>query len=281
MHHTTEIPPIPEEYNTREKCLQYLCDIKWGKGYSCRDCGHKVSIKGKTWYYRRCQACGWDESCTSHTMFHKLKFPIDLAFALVYQLSSSRKGMSCNHISKHYQMNLVTAWLFRAKVQLAMSETRPKSFKHYMNHCVKDNHAGARKSMTLRLECKSKGKRQAKISEIRTNISVGPDRKWGKERWSAMRGKNYKIRKSKKCMEIDLKFLNSDRRPETQMYILNMRNWISGVHHFVSMAYLERYIGEFQFRYLWRDYAPGECAAELLCRMVNFRWKTYRRAKAN
>lgn len=281
MSGKNEVHFTPAAYDSREKCLEYLCELKWGKGFQCRTCGHRQSIKGKAWYYRKCQSCKKEESFTAHTLFHKIKFPLTTAFAIVYQLSSLRKGMSCCQISKQYNIHIQTAWYFRAKVQLLMSGKRPLNFSYYMKHSVKLNNLGSKNTIIVRLESNSNKKIKTKISGISTNMEQLEGVNWGKERWSAMRGKNYRPRKSKKCSEIELNFRNSDRHYTTQMYLLNMKNWISGVHHFVSMRYLERYLREFQYRYDRRDKQSEDSMEELLCRMVKSGWHSYCSVKAN
>ncbi len=57
-----------QDFSTREQCLLHLCELKWSDGYTCRKCGHNVAVKGRTWYYRKCQKCHHDESCTAHTL---------------------------------------------------------------------------------------------------------------------------------------------------------------------------------------------------------------------
>lgn len=263
----------PEAFSTREQCLQYLCDLKWGDGFTCRECGHTTAIKGKTWYYRKCQSCKKDESCISHTLFHNLRFPITTAFALVHQLCSARKGMSCCQISKKYEVSVVTAWFFRAKVQMLMLGPGSHSFEQYMSKSIKSKKSGSGRTLKLQVDCSSEGEKKTTISKIITNVIGTKKRKWGKERWSAMRGKNYKPRKSKKCLEIDIYFRNKDGDYKTQMFILNMKNWIAGVHHCVSMAYLERYMGEFVYRYDRREWSVEESMLELLGRRLNLSWR--------
>lgn len=275
---------ILEAFSTREQCLQYLCELKWGAGFKCRKCAHTVDIKGKAWYYRKCQSCKYEESCTSQTLFHKLKFPITTAFALVYQLSSARKGMSSCRISKEYRITVVTAWFFRVKVQLLVSGTASVGFEEYMRRSLKkrginpentdvqgirkSTNTRSGKSLSVQVNCTSEGECKSAIANITGDAPYIPRRKWGKERWSAMRGKNYKPRKSKKCLEIAIHFLNTDGDAMTQLFILNMKNWMAGVHHFLSMAYLEGYMREFEFRYYWREKSEEESMMELMKRTV-------------
>ncbi|MGK0317616.1 MAG: hypothetical protein ACI86M_003861, partial [Saprospiraceae bacterium] len=61
-------------------------------GFSCIKCHHSKHIKGKQPCSKRCGICGYDESITTETMFHKLKFRIDKAFEILYEITTSKKG---------------------------------------------------------------------------------------------------------------------------------------------------------------------------------------------
>ena len=62
------------KFGTQDQCYEYLARIKWEDGYVCSKCGHIPYIKGKQPFSRRCKKCGYDESTTTNTLFHKLKF---------------------------------------------------------------------------------------------------------------------------------------------------------------------------------------------------------------
>jgi len=66
-------------FGTKASCYEYLAEQKWPDGYSCKKCKHTKYIKGKQPKSRRCCTCGYDESTTTGTLFHKLKFGIDKA----------------------------------------------------------------------------------------------------------------------------------------------------------------------------------------------------------
>lgn len=91
--------------------------------YKCRKCGHEAAVKGRTWYFRKCQRCHHDESCTAGTLFHKLKSPLVKVFWIIYQLSKMKKSMSTLEISRHYGIHQETAWCFKHKVQMAMQQS--------------------------------------------------------------------------------------------------------------------------------------------------------------
>ena len=110
-----------KEFRDIRSCHAYLSDEKWARGFSCRKCGHEASVKGKKTFHRRCQKCLYDESPTAHTIFHKLKFPIEHAFAMVYLLSTMRKGVSSCELARQFGVHQETAWFFKRKVQRALN----------------------------------------------------------------------------------------------------------------------------------------------------------------
>ncbi|HRE74638.1 MAG TPA: hypothetical protein PK798_08425 [Flavobacteriales bacterium] len=61
MNETKEI------HDAIQSCLKVLIELKWGDGYHCRKCQHGNWVKGRTWYYRRCGSCRYDESAIAHT----------------------------------------------------------------------------------------------------------------------------------------------------------------------------------------------------------------------
>ena len=48
-------------FNTDEKCIEYLSEIKWSKGYKCRKCKH-IGFQIRKDYSRTCNLCNDNES---------------------------------------------------------------------------------------------------------------------------------------------------------------------------------------------------------------------------
>jgi hypothetical protein len=112
-----------DTFKTDSDCYQYLCDLKWGKGFVCSRCQGKIAVRSIKWYYRRCKDCLYDESATSGTLFHKLKFPIRTAFLIIFRLGINKKGCSSVQLGKEFGIQQKTAWLFRQKIQIAMKSS--------------------------------------------------------------------------------------------------------------------------------------------------------------
>ena len=65
-----------ERFTIKQDCYQFLAELKWADGYACKKCGSTAHTKGKQPCSRRCSKCGYDESTTTGTLFHNLKFDI-------------------------------------------------------------------------------------------------------------------------------------------------------------------------------------------------------------
>jgi hypothetical protein len=78
-------------------------------------------LKGVKWYYRECQVCTYDESCTSHTLFHNIKFPVNKAFLMIHQLTTLKKGISTHELARQHAIHQNTAWFFKHKIQEVMT----------------------------------------------------------------------------------------------------------------------------------------------------------------
>ena len=106
-----------------EDCLKYLAELKWKAGYRCRRCGCEQWWKGRMYFDRRCQRCGYNESPTSGTLFHKLKISLLTAFEMCYLLTVRKKGMSSCELGRCFGIQQKSAWYFKCMVQEAMKSS--------------------------------------------------------------------------------------------------------------------------------------------------------------
>ncbi len=96
-------------------CYRFLEELKRSQGFCCKKCGERNAGKGKKIFDRRCNCCGYNESITSNTIFHKLKFPIVKAFYLMY-LVSSRNKITSDTLAQMLEMRKSTCTLFKRKI---------------------------------------------------------------------------------------------------------------------------------------------------------------------
>lgn len=113
-----EISPIiaKELFDSSEKVLKFIADIKWENGYACRNCGHTNFCEGKSPSSRRCTRCKKEESAAAHTIFHNIKFPINKAFFIAYNVCVLGSDFSSYNYSDQLGLNQMTCWKFRKRI---------------------------------------------------------------------------------------------------------------------------------------------------------------------
>ena len=104
-------------FNDNEKALKFIADAKWEDGFVCRKCGHTNYCEGKTPSSRRCTRCKTEESATAHTLFHNIKFPINKAFYIAYNVCVEGKEFSSYDYSDKLELNQMTCWKFRKRIK--------------------------------------------------------------------------------------------------------------------------------------------------------------------
>ncbi len=100
-----------KELPNDEACKAYLAKIKWSEGFICSKC---CGTKGceKSGYNYHCYGCDHVESATANTLFHKVKFGLQKAFCVVFEMSTSSKSISSIQMGKRFSIRQGTAWSF-------------------------------------------------------------------------------------------------------------------------------------------------------------------------
>lgn len=258
------------KFGTKASCYEYLAIQKWPEGYSCKKCKHSKYIKGKQPSSRRCCKCGYDESTTTGTLFHKLKFGIDKAFEMLYEIATSKKGANSIWLAEHFGIQQKTAWLFRHKVQLAMesSEQYPLEKDVHVDEFEigtpekgKPGRSKSEKKMRVVIAFEERdgksGRGYAKVIEDYSNESLKPlfeihikeDANVLADGWSGYKPLRHEYPNLKQTL--------SDQGKNFKMLhiqIRNFKNWLRGVHSYCNREYLQKYIDEYFFRFNRRNH---------------------------
>ncbi|WP_336515960.1 IS1595 family transposase [Pollutibacter soli] len=266
MFRGLSINQFNKKFATDEDCRKYLFQIKWGIGYQCRKCNHTRYYKGETVFHLRCRLCDYDESVTAGTLFHKIKFPLVKAFGIAFTVCVRKKGMSTLELGKKFGIRQTTAWLFKRKLQEAMKD--PKSHAYLPNefevHDViisgtkKD---GASKEYTsfqnVKIVFYSDNDRR-----ILGNATVINNSDKSTSDLNSL-ACLHNIRKRKLKNHDTLIDNLSQRQKKSGKYyrvknfgdiiIMNLHNWLNGIHHHCSERFLMGYLNEFFFRFNHRE----------------------------
>lgn len=113
---------LDELFQSDEKCLEFLADLKWGDGFVCRKCGNTNYCPGKTPHSRRCTKCKTEESATTGTIFHNCKFPVSKAFYIAYNVCKGKEDLSTYEFARRLSLRQMTCWNFKTKIKTALQK---------------------------------------------------------------------------------------------------------------------------------------------------------------
>lgn len=253
-----------KRFKDNDSCYEYLAEKKWGNGYQCIRCGCQESNKGRTRYYRRCKECGYDESVTSHTVFHDMKMPILKAFHLAFRISSKKKGMSTIELAKEVGVEQKTAWLFKRKLQEIMEDKKQLKGNVQADETIVGGYSAGKAHRGRSLKEKSAVVVAAEILEDgRTgniNFEIIENFKATTLKYALQemitdeaaivtdRMQSYEFLKN----EMKIETVKSERgtaMKEIHKQIMLFKNWLRGIHHKCSKTLLKKYLNEYKFRF--------------------------------
>lgn len=271
-----------DRFKTDENCKEYLAGIKWNDGFECRKCGHKKSQVRKD-FSRTCNICSHQESATSNTLFHKVKFGVRKAFFIVFEMATSTKSLSASYVSVRFGVTEKTARLFMHKVREAMES----SGKHPMdgNVHVDEFVLGGREKEQIGRSYKARKKKAITAVELTDDGKVkrmyamriddfsarslqyifvnhiSRDAKITTDKWRGYRpiAKAYDITQIDSNGGLNFKALHT--------MIHQVKSWIRTTYSWVSDFNINRYFNEFCFR-INRTQSKATIFNNLIIRMV-------------
>lgn len=124
MAHTQNIDlfTLMETFGCEDKCREYLEELRWPEGPVCPRCGCTTISRIKARNQFDCDACRYQFSVKSGTIFHDSHLPLRKWFAAVYLMCESKKGMSANQLKRTLKVAYKTAWYLCHRIREAMRD---------------------------------------------------------------------------------------------------------------------------------------------------------------
>lgn len=262
-----------ERFGNELSCLEYLIELKWGKGYQCRRCGCEQYHKGRKWHYRRCRQCKYDESATSGTLFHQCKLGLVKAFEMAFRITARKKGMSSCELAREFNCQQKSAWLFKAKLQEVMKSSGKNPLEgdvevdeFVVGGFEKDKPGrshGKKRMVVLGIQrVKNKkgketiGRAYAKPIDsfsstelagfFKKHVDKGADITTDGWRGYAPLKEDWRVNQKPSADGQNFSLLHT--------HIMNIKNWLRGIHHKCSTHRLQKYLDEFHFRFNRRGF---------------------------
>lgn len=109
---------IPDQETARK----YLEGHLWPNGPVCPDCkSERISERPKRPGFYHCNACNFDFTVRTGTIFERSKIPLDKWVYAMYLLVTARKGISSMQLAKEIGVTQKTAWFMLGRLREACS----------------------------------------------------------------------------------------------------------------------------------------------------------------
>jgi len=255
-------------FKTEADCLDYLSLIKWEGGYSCIRCFNTFHCSGKKPFNKRCTKCGYGESPTAGTMFDKVKFPLLIAFHIVFKISTKKKGMSSLELSQEFELRQPTCWAFKWKIQQAMQSSKQNKLTGEIQvdeffiggpeEKQRGRSKGKKRLVVIALEKVNGGvgRAYAQIIEHSSaqeftpffNDYISKEAKVVTDEWKGY----YPLKKQYPRLH-QMPSNNGANFLDLHIHIMNLKAWLRGIHHHCSKERLQGYLDEYHYRYNRRN----------------------------
>jgi transposase-like protein len=121
---------LAKAFPSEEHALAYWMKTRWPKGVACIRCFHTncylIETRGKTRKPARlfeCAACKLHFSATTGTLFHDSHLPLQKWFTAIALMVESKKGISASQVARHIGVTYKTGWYLCQRIRQAMQET--------------------------------------------------------------------------------------------------------------------------------------------------------------
>jgi transposase-like protein len=116
------LPKLIEQFGSDDKCRARLTELRWPNGIACPRCQSKsISTIAERQQYD-CNACRYQFSVTSGTIFHDTHLSLSKWFLAIYLMTESKKRMSALQIRRTLNIAYETAWYLCHRIRAAMRE---------------------------------------------------------------------------------------------------------------------------------------------------------------
>jgi transposase-like protein len=275
---------LAKKFPTEELALAHWIKSRWPNGVRCLACDYDkvylIETKGTTGkVYRKfeCAECGLHFSPTANTIFHDSHLPLQKWFMAIALMTEAKKGISASQLGRHLGVTYKTAWHLCHRIREAMQEDKKMQLGgESVTVEIDETYVGGRK--------RGAGVRGGKRSKT---VVVGIAERDGRihlqtvksaKTWHVRPVVASKLHKQTETVVTDgaskfkTMFPEGRHKVGIHKHELYNKNWTStqtvenafslfkrglvGNYHQLSKDHLDRYLGEFCWRYNRRKLQP-------------------------
>jgi transposase-like protein len=308
------IPTLADNLRTEADAYEFLEGLRWGGKPVCPHCGERdrkpyflkprdgssratrtgTRSERRVW---KCAACRKQFSVLTGTIFHGSKVPVRTWLFVVFEMCSSKNGVSAREIERKYELTPKTAWFVCHRIREAMKKRpladlltgRVVSDETWYGGKPANRHGHDPKKNDARMQPGGTDKTpiQALVSretgEVRSRVV--PDVTGDNLRWALTThtrpaetelhtDQHFAYRKIardfgfKAHAAVDHsagEYVRGDVSTNAaENFFSQLKRSLDGTHHHVSREHLPRYLAEFDYRHSTRRMSDSQRMAQTL-----------------
>jgi transposase-like protein len=303
------IPALAKRIPDEHSAYLFLEELRWGDEPVCPHC-HSTNVgyltpKGGTTRATRtgsqsprrvwkCRACRKQFSALTGTIFHGSKIPVRSWLFVLFEMCSSKNGVSAREVQRKYDLTPKSAWFMTMRIREAMKRD-PKATRMVGTIVADEAYIGGRsraKHGTLRGERKPE-----RIVPEKAAVLTLVNRETGEARSRVMAKvtsdtlydaiAQQTLPSQSRLMTDELSSYDNIGRQfkrghdtvwhsggeyvrgdvttnKAENYFSQLKRSLDGTHHRISEVHLDRYLAEFDFRYSTRKLSDTQRMARLM-----------------
>lgn len=279
-----------EAFPDEQTCIDHLRSIRWKEGAYCPHCGSTKVYHFSDNKTHKCGDCRKRFSIKVGTIFEDSKIALRKWFVAIYLITSHKKGIASTQLAKDIKVTQKTAWFMLQRLRHA-SQTR--SFNQPLSGCVEidetyvggkesNKHKNKKKKGTQGRSTKTKtavigmvergGKLQAKSVNKVDSRSIMPIITDNVEPGTNVMTDEFKCYRNlpdgynhRYITHSVGEYVNGDIHTNTIEGAWSLfKRGVIGIHHHISRKHLDKYLGDFTYRYNTRHLGEGERVNDFL-----------------
>ena len=269
-----------EQFQSEERCFEYLKKLRWPNGFICPKCGHTRAYFTAKRKLFQCENCRHQTSVTARTIFHRTRVPLRKWFWAIYLVGSDKRGCSAKRLEKMLDVNYVTAWLMIHKLRKAMED---RDTRYMLGHCIEMDEAffggpfsgkrgrgaGNKSKVIVAVENRGTSAGYAKMTVVKSldgdtirDVACTTIRNQSTIRTDDYSAYTVLAKHFQHQQETVRSPEVKEKLPWVHILIGNAKTFIRGTYHGVSHKHLHRYLHEFCYRFnrrFWEDQLFSVC----------------------
>lgn len=277
MFQANSLLEVVRLFQDENVCRQYLAQIRWGGKPRCPKCEGNTVYALKNGKQYKCRSCDRKFSVIVGTVFENTKLPLSKWMIAAYLLTSNKKGISSLQLARHIQVTQKTAWfmlhriremiknkslhMLRGTVEVDETFVGGKNKNRHYNKRKKNIQGRSWVDKTPVLGMLQRGGKVISMSVPDVTINtlcskviehVQAGNILMTDEWSSYKPLE-NIYDHRKVEHGRGQYVNGNTHTNTiEGYWSHVKRTIFGTYHLVSRKHMDRYCGEFDFRYNYR-----------------------------